>query len=33
LSGQAAQEPELVVGATGIINTWADLVIEHWRSR
>src|SRR5471032_76726 len=22
----------LVVGATGIINTWADLVIEHWRN-
>jgi uncharacterized iron-regulated membrane protein len=22
----------LVVGATGIINTWADLVIAHWRS-
>ena len=21
----------LVVGATGILNTWADLVIEHWR--
>jgi len=21
----------LVVGATGVINTWADLVIEHWR--
>jgi len=21
----------LVVGATGMINTWADLVIEHWR--
>jgi uncharacterized iron-regulated membrane protein len=21
----------LVVGATGIVNTWADLVIEHWR--
>ncbi len=20
-----------VVGATGVINTWADLVIEHWR--
>ncbi len=22
----------LVVGATGIVNTWADLVIEHWRN-
>ena len=22
----------LVVGATGMINTWADLVIEHWRN-
>ena len=22
----------LVVAATGIINTWADLVIEHWRN-
>ena len=22
----------IVVGATGIINTWADLVIEHWRN-
>ena len=22
----------IVVGATGIVNTWADLVIEHWRS-
>jgi uncharacterized iron-regulated membrane protein len=22
----------LVVGATGVINTWADLVIEHWRN-
>jgi len=22
----------LVVGGTGIINTWADLVIEHWRN-
>ncbi len=21
-----------VVGATGIVNTWADLVIEHWRN-
>jgi uncharacterized iron-regulated membrane protein len=22
----------IVVGATGIVNTWADLVIEHWRN-
>ena len=22
----------VVVGATGMINTWADLVIEHWRN-
>ena len=22
----------LVVGATGMINTWADLVVEHWRN-
>jgi len=22
----------IVVAATGIINTWADLVIEHWRN-
>jgi uncharacterized iron-regulated membrane protein len=22
----------LVVGATGIVNTWADLVVEHWRN-
>jgi uncharacterized iron-regulated membrane protein len=22
----------LVVGATGVVNTWADLVIAHWRS-
>jgi uncharacterized iron-regulated membrane protein len=22
----------LVVGSTGIINTWADLVVEHWRN-
>jgi uncharacterized iron-regulated membrane protein len=22
----------LVVGATGIVNTWADLVIQHWRN-
>ena len=22
----------LVVGATGIINTWADLVVAHWRN-
>ena len=22
----------LVVGATGVINTWADLVIQHWRN-
>ena len=22
----------IVVGATGIINTWADIVVEHWRN-
>jgi uncharacterized iron-regulated membrane protein len=22
----------IVVGTTGIVNTWADLVIEHWRN-
>jgi uncharacterized iron-regulated membrane protein len=22
----------VVVGATGIVNTWADIVIEHWRN-
>ena len=22
----------LVVGATGMVNTWADLLVEHWRN-
>ena len=31
LLGIATLTWALVVGATGIINTWADLVIAHWR--
>ena len=31
LIGIATLAWALVVGATGIVNTWADLVIEHWR--
>ncbi len=32
LLGIATLTWAIVVGATGVVNTWADLVIEHWRN-